>query len=63
MSCDRMGVNVSEWFLANVRLRQGCVMPLSLFKVNIDGLVQEVNVAIIWIVWRKTTRNRKGADK
>ena len=37
-----MGNDVSEWFLVNVRLRQGCVMS------HMDGVVREVNVRVLW---------------
>ena len=33
-ACDRVRNDVSEWFLVNVGLRQGCVMSL-LFNVYI----------------------------
>ena len=39
-----MGNEISELFLVNVGLRQGCVMSLWLFNVYMDGVVQEVNV-------------------
>ena len=32
-ACVQMGNDVSEWFLVNVRLRQGCVMSPWLFNV------------------------------
>ena len=35
---------MSEWFLVNVRLRQGCVMSPWLFNVYMDGAVREANV-------------------
>ena len=31
----REGINVSEWFPVNVRVRQGCVMSSSLFNIYI----------------------------
>ena len=39
--------NVSEWFLVNVGLRQGCVMSPWLFNVYMDGVVREVNVRVL----------------
>ena len=33
---------MSEWFLVNVGLRQGCVMSTWLFNVYMDGVVREV---------------------
>ena len=39
-SCVQVGNDVSEWFLVNVGLRQGCVMSPWLFNVyNMDGVV------------------------
>ena len=38
---------MSEWFLVNVGLRQGCVMSPWLFNVNMDGVVREVNVRVL----------------
>ena len=38
---------MSEWFLVNVGLRQGCVISPWLFNVYMDGLVQEVNVSVL----------------
>ena len=38
----RVGNDVSEWFLANVELREGCVMVPWFFKVYMDGVVREV---------------------
>ena len=37
---------MSEWFPANVGLRQGCVMSPWLFYVYMDGVVREVNVRV-----------------
>ena len=42
-----MGNYVSERFLVNVGLRQGCVMSPWLCNVYIDGVVQEVNVRML----------------
>ena len=39
-----MGNDLSEWFLVNVSLRQGCVMSPWLFNVYMDGVGREVNV-------------------
>ena len=39
--------NVSEWFLVNVGLRQGCVMSPWLFNVHMDGVIREVNVRVL----------------
>ena len=41
------GHDVSEWFLVNVGLRQGCVMSPWLFNVYMDGVVLEVNVTVL----------------
>ena len=38
-TCVQVGYDVSQWFLVNVGLRQGCVMPPWLFNVYMDGLV------------------------
>ena len=43
-ACVRVGNDVSEWFLVNVGLRQGCLMSLWSFNVYMDGMVREVNV-------------------
>ena len=45
--CVRVGNGVSEWFLVNVGLRQGCVMYPWLFNVYMDGVVREVNVSVL----------------
>ena len=37
---------MSERFLVNVGLRQGCVMSPWLFNVYMDGVVREVNVRV-----------------
>ena len=39
---------MSEWFPVNVGLRQGCVMSPWLFNVYMDGVVQEMNVRVLW---------------
>ena len=44
IACVLVGNDVSELFPVNVRLRQGCVMSLWLFNVNMDGAVREVKV-------------------
>ena len=41
---------MSEWFLANVRLRQGCVMSPCLFNIYMEGVVREVNVWVLCIL-------------
>ena len=38
---------MSEWFLVNVGLRQGCVMSPWLFNVYMDGVAREVNVRVL----------------
>ena len=38
---------MSEWFLVNVGLRQGCVISPWLFNVYMDGVVREVNVRVL----------------
>ena len=50
-ACVRVGNNVSEWFLVNVGLRQGCVMSPWLFNVYKDGVVREVNVMSLGNGW------------
>ena len=40
------GNDVSEWFLVNVGLRQGCVMSPWLCNVYMDCVVREVNVRV-----------------
>ena len=46
-ACVRVGNDVSEWFLLNVGLRQGCVMSPWLFNVYMDGVVREVSVRVL----------------
>ena len=46
-ACVRVGNDVSDWFPANVRLRQGGVMSPSLFDVYMDGVFREVNVRVL----------------
>ena len=46
-ACVRVGNDVSEWFLVNVGLRQGCVMSPWLFNVYMDGVCREVNVRML----------------
>ena len=46
-ACVRVGNEVSEWFPVRVGLRQGCVMSLWLFNLNIDGVVREVNTRVL----------------
>ena len=46
-ACVRVGNDVSEWFLVNVGLRQGCVMSPWLFNLYMDGVVREVNVRVL----------------
>ena len=36
VACVRVGVDVSECFVVNVRLRQSCVMSMWLFNVDVD---------------------------
>ena len=38
---------MSEWFLVNIRLRQGSVMCPWLFNVYMDGVVREVNARVL----------------
>ena len=38
-ACVQVGNDVSEWFLVNVGLRQGCAMSEWLFNVCMDGVV------------------------
>ena len=46
-ACVRVGMDVSEWFPVNIGLRQGCVMSPCLFNVYMDGVVREVNAAVL----------------
>ena len=39
-ACVRVGNDMSERFLVNVRLRQGCVISPWLFAVYMDGVVR-----------------------
>ena len=39
-ACVRVGNDVSEWFLAIVGVRQGCVMSPLLFNVYMDSVVR-----------------------
>ena len=41
-ACVRVGMDVSDWFRANVGLRQDCVMSPSLFNVYMDGVELKV---------------------
>ena len=43
----RVENDVSEWFLVNVGLRQGCVISPWLFNVYLDSVVREVNVRVL----------------
>ena len=38
---------MSEWFPANVGLRQGSVMSTRLLNVYMDGVVREVNIRVL----------------
>ena len=38
---------MSEWFLVNVGVRQGCVMYPWLFNVYMDSVVRELNVRVL----------------
>ena len=46
-ACVRVGNDVSELFLVNVGLRQGCAISPWLFNVNMDDVVREVNVMVL----------------
>ena len=46
-ACVRVGMDVSEWFLVKVGLRQGCLMSPWLFNVYMDGVVREVNTRVL----------------
>ena len=39
---------MSEWFLVNVGLKQGCEMSPWLFTVYMDGVFPEVNAGVLW---------------
>ena len=41
------GMDVTEWCLIHIRLRQGCVMSPWLFNVYMDGVVREVNTRVL----------------
>ena len=43
-ACVQVGNVMSEWFLVNIGLRQGCVTSPWVFNVYMDGVVREVNV-------------------
>ena len=50
-------MDVTEWCLVNVGLRQGCVMSPWLFDVYIDGVMPQVNAWVLGIgmkimLWR-----------
>ncbi len=45
-ACVRVGNDVSDWFLARVALRQGCVMS-PWFNVYMDGVVREVHARML----------------
>ena len=49
-ACVRGGMDASDWFPVNVKLRQGCVtcvMSPRLFNVYMDGVVREVNAWVL----------------
>ena len=46
-ACVRVGNEVCGWFPVRVGLRQGCVMPLWLFNLYIDGVEREVNARVL----------------
>ena len=46
-ACVRVGMDLSEWFPVNVRLREGCVMSPWLFNVYMAGVVPEVNAMVL----------------
>ena len=50
-ACVWVGNVVSEWFLVNLGLRQGCVISPWLFNVYVDGVVREVNVGVLGKGW------------
>ena len=43
-ACVQVGNVMSEWFLVNIGLRQGCVTSPWVINVYMDGVVREVNV-------------------
>ena len=51
MTCARVGMDVSEWFLVNIGLRQGCVMSPWLLNVYMDGVVREMNEGCFGKSW------------
>ena len=62
MACVWVGMDVSELFLVNVRLRQGCVRSPWLFNVYVYGWcgargecrgAWEVNAVLWWSVYDK----------
>ena len=46
-ACVRVGMEVSEWFPANVGMRQGCVMSPWLFSLCTEGVVREVTARVL----------------
>ena len=40
-------MDVSDWCVVNVQLRQGCVMSTWLFNVDMDGVVWEMNAKVL----------------
>ena len=45
MACVRIGTDVSEWFSVNIGLRRLC--DISMFNVDKDGVVREVNAIVL----------------
>ncbi len=46
-ACVRVGNGVSDWFVVQVGLQQGCVMSPWLFNVYMNSIVREVNARML----------------
>ena len=46
-ACVWVEIDMSEWFLVNVELRQGGVMSPWLFNVYMDGVLRELNARVL----------------
>ena len=51
MACVLVELDLSEWFLVNDGLRQGCVMSLWLFIVYVGDVVRKVNTMVLGKGW------------
>ncbi len=41
--------NLTDWFPVNIGLKQGCVLPPSLFNLYINGLIKEIKASGIGV--------------